>query len=522
MTTTLADARLLGDRLEHWAQTRPDATAMTYAGDSWTWSQWSDRIGRTAGALRASGIGAGDRIAYFDRNHPACVELTLAAASLGAATAVVNFRLAADEIAYILADCGAKLVVVGAELVPVLEAVRADLPAVERVVIIGGANDQYEAWLASAPSVEPDPAVRPDDTCLLLYTSGTTGFPKGAMLTHRGLCAHSAAVAAGWRLDENSVNLVAMPLFHVGGSSYVQVGISQGVPTIMTREADGPSLMAALAGGASHAFLVPAVVAGILQAGEPAVSAFSSLAVLGYGASPMPLPVLRAAAAAWPATDLLQVYGMTEACGVVTTLDADAHRDAAHPERLASAGTPIDGVELRVVDPVTGQDCAVGETGEVWVRTGQVMAGYWNKPEATAAALTPDGWLRSGDLGMLDEDGFLFIVDRLKDMIITGGENVYSPEVERVIAEFPGLAEVAVIGIPDDRWGEAIMAYVAPVPGVVLDPDAVIAFTRERLAHFKCPTRVEVIDLLPRNGTGKILKRDLRAPFWTGHTRNVN
>ena len=281
-------------------------------------------------------------------------------------------------------------------------------------------------------------------------------------------------------------------------------------------------MFAALKQGATHAFLVPAVIAGILQAGPQAAEAFSVMRRVGYGASPMPLPVLRAALAAWPDTELLQVYGMTECAGVVTTLTSEAHRDTEHPERLASAGTPLHGVELRIVDPVTGDDVTPGETGEIWVRTEQRMAGYFGKPEATADAITEDGWVRSGDLGRADDGGFVFIVDRLKDMIITGGENVYSPEVERVIAEFPDVAEVAVVGVPDERWGEAVMAFVAPYPDATVDVDKLQAYCRENLAHFKCPRSIEVLPLLPRNGTGKILKRDLRAPYWAGHDRNVS
>ena len=515
-------SRLLTDDLDHWADTTPDATAIVFGDRTLSWTQWRERVRHTIGALCNDGVQPGDRVAFYDKNHLACVELNLAAAAIGAMNVVVNFRLAPDEVAYILRDSGARTVFVGAEFVPVLEQIQATLPDLQQVVVVGGEADEYEAWAAAAPATPPREGVGPDDPALILYSSGTTGFPKGVMLTHHNFDAHTSANMADFAFAPDSINMVAMPLFHVGGSSYVLLGIRAGVPSILVREADAPSLFAALKQGATHAFLVPAVIAGILQAGPQAAQAFSVMRRVGYGASPMPLPALRAALAAWPDTELLQVYGMTECAGVVTTLKSEAHRDAEHPERLASAGTPLSGVELRIVDPVTGDDVTPGETGEIWVRTEQRMAGYFGKPEATAEAITADGWVRSGDLGRADDGGFVFIVDRLKDMIITGGENVYSPEVERVIAEFPDVAEVAVVGVPDDRWGESVMAFVAPYPDATVDVDKLQAFCRENLAHFKCPSSIEVLPVLPRNGTGKILKRDLRAPYWAGHDRNVS
>jgi acyl-CoA synthetase (AMP-forming)/AMP-acid ligase II len=218
----------------------------------------------------------------------------------------------------------------------------------------------------------------------------------------------------------------------------------------------------------------------------------------------------------WPDIDFLQVYGTTEMSGIVTALNPGAHRDASHPERLASAGQVLPGVQLRVVDPETLTDVEPGESGELWFKTPSVMAGYWGKHEASAESLTVEGWYRTGDVGRLDDDGFIFIVDRIKDMIITGGENVYSPEVERVIAEFPGVAEVAVIGVPDPRWGETVKAVVAPTPGASVDANELIAFCRERMADYKCPRTVDIVEALPRNATGKVLKRNLREPDGAG------
>ena len=236
-----------------------------------------------------------------------------------------------------------------------------------------------------------------------------------------------------------------------------------------------------------------------------------------YGASPMPLPLLRAALEAWPNTDFIQVYGLTEVCGVISHLMPEAHRDAEHPERLVSAGQLIPKAEVRIVDPETGDAVADGEQGELWFRTPQLMKGYHNKPEATADSITEDGWFRTGDVGRLDPDGYLFVEDRLKDMIISGGENVYSIEVERVLAEHASVVEVAVIGVPDDRWGEAVKAVVAVEDST--NEQELIDWCRERLARYKCPRSIDIVEELPRNPTGKILKKDLRKPFWEGRDR---
>jgi acyl-CoA synthetase (AMP-forming)/AMP-acid ligase II len=522
---TLADPVFLADRLAHWAEVKPDETAVTYLNRSWTWGQWYDRVRRLAGALQEMGIGRGDVVSFLDKNHPACVELTFACSLVGAANAIVNFRLAGDEVDYAVNDAGSRMLLVGSELMPLVEKLRDRLPRVERVVEVtpdGAAGDEYEALLAAATPVDRDPAVTPDDVVLVMYSSGTTGHPKGVMLSQANMVAHTVNAHDGWVFEDGDVNLVAMPLFHVGGSSYVLFGIHDGIPSVMTRDPDGASLAGAILAGANRTFLVPAVLAQVLQAGPDAVTLFAALKTYTYGASPMPLPLLRAAMEAWPDTDFIQVYGLTEVAGVATHLLADAHRDADHPERLTSAGQPIPGMELRIVDPVTLADVPSGEHGEIWLRTPQLMKGFLGKPEETAAVITEDGWFRSGDLGRVDAEGFLYVEDRIKDMIISGGENIYSPEVERVLAEHPAVMEVAIIGVPDDTWGETVKAVVSLGAGAGATEEELIAWCRDRLAHYKCPRSVDVVAALPRNPTGKILKRELRRPYWAGRDRAVN
>ncbi len=458
-------------------------------------------------------------VAFLDKNHPACVEMTTAAASLGAATAIINFRLAADELDYVLSDSGAKVLIIGAELKPGVDKIRDKLASLERVIVVtpeGGDGDEYEELLANATPVDRSDDVESDDVCIVMYSSGTTGRPKGVQLTQANLIAHTRNGEDLYAFDPGDKNMVAMPLFHVGGSSYMQVGLHLGVPTVMTRKVDGMSLAGAILKGANRTFLVPAVLAKVLESGDDAVKLFGALKTFSYGASPMPLPLLRAALQAWPNTDFIQAYGLTELCGVISTLLPDAHRTE-EGERLSSAGTLVPNAELRVVDPDTLEDVEPGQQGELWFRSAQLMKGYHHKPEATAEAITEDGWFRTGDIGRVDDGGFIFVEDRLKDMIISGGENIYSIEVERVLAEHPAVAEVAVIGVPDDKWGEVVKAIVS------LEGDAteqeLIAFCRERLAAYKCPKSVDVRDELPRNPTGKILKKDLRKPFWEGRDR---
>jgi acyl-CoA synthetase (AMP-forming)/AMP-acid ligase II len=522
--TELADPTYLDDRLAHWAQVNPDGEAFTYLGRTWTWSEWEQRVRRLAGALKAKGIGRGDVVSFLDKNHLACVELTMAAACIGAANAIINFRLAGDEVDYAVNDSGARLLLVGTELMPLIEKIRDRLTHVEHVVEVtpdGGDGDAYEALLAASEPTGRDPEVAPTDVCLVMYSSGTTGRPKGVQLSQANMVSHTLNAHEGWGFDDGDKNMVSMPLFHVGGSSYVLFGIHDGVPSVMTRDPDGASLAGAIMLGANRTFLVPAVLAQVLQSGDDAIRLFGRLKTYCYGAAPMPMPLLRAAIEAWPDTDFLQVYGLTEVAGVITHLMPPEHRDHDHPERMVSAGRLIPQAELKVVDPDTLEEVGTGEHGELWFRTPQLMRGYLNKPEATAEVITEDGWFRTGDMGKVDADGYVFVEDRLKDMIISGGENIYSPEIERVLAEHPAVAEVAVIGVPDDRWGETVKAVVSLEPGTDATEEELIGYCREHLAHFKCPTSVDIITALPRNPTGKILKRDLRKPYWEGRDRST-
>ena len=519
----IPDHQDFSDMLARWATQQPDAPAIVFGDTRRTWAQLRERVQRVAAGLRAAGLQPGDRIAVLDLNHPSCLELTLACALTGCANAVVNFRLAPPEIVYVINDAKARVLFVGPEFAAAAAQLRGQLPLLEKVIHIGGAADEYEPWLAAhQPDARVHPAA-PTDCFVQLYTSGTTGFPKGAMLTHHGMLAHARNVAATQTLGADSRVQVAMPLFHVGGTSYSFVAWAGGAPIFMMRLPDPLGALQMLERERiTHTFYVPALMAAMTQVAAGHQFDFSALKAVSYGASPMPLPVMRACLQLFPQGTMQQVYGMTEQCGVVTILPPEDHENPAVAHRLVSAGKAIHGVEIEVRDPATSAPVPVGQAGEIWVRSAQIMAGYWGKPEATAQAVTPDGWYRSGDGGHIDADGYVYVTDRIKDMIISGGENIYPAEIERVLAEHPALLDVAVIGVPDERWGEVPKAVVVLKPGAMLaDTNELVAWCRDRLAAYKCPKTVDVLAELPRNPTGKVLKRDLRKPYWEGRDRQV-
>jgi len=523
MAFTVPDATFLPDFLEFRATEKPDDRCWIFGERSWTWAQAWESVRKAAGALAADGVSRGDNVAILTKNDPAVLQVLLGGCQLGAATTVVNWRLAGDELDYVINDCGAEVVFVGSGLLEQFDAIRSKLQNVKKVVVIGGENDEYDAWLAAGTPTDRGTGVEPSDIAVVMYSSGTTGRPKGVQLSQSAMVQHSVNGLGDAVYDPaEDMMLVAMPMFHVGGTSYALLGPVVGVPAYIIPEVDAMQLAGGIMAGCTHVFLVPAVVAALIQAGPEAMALFSKLKSFGYGAAPMPLPILRAAMEAWPNTEFQQVYGMTEMGGVITVLNDAAHRDPEHPERLVSAGLPVANAEMRIVDPGTLQDVEPGQSGEVWFRTPQATSGYLGKPEATAELLTEDGWLRTGDVGRVDEDGFLFIEDRIKDMIITGGENVYSPEVERVLSEHPAVAEVAIIGVPDEKWGESVKAVVAFKPEQSVDADELIAFAKERLASYKVPRSIDVVSELPRNPSGKILKRDLRKQFWGDSDSQVN
>ncbi len=509
--------------LEQWVKDRPDAPALTLDDQTLSWRQLDERAAAVAGALRADGIGKGDRVAFLDKNGLTYFEVLFGAARLGAVDVAVNWRLAPPEMAFIVNDSGATVLVVHSEFAEQLAAFAPTLTNVRHIVVVGdeaAPHTAYEQWLAGAKPVTSAEPVGDHDVALQLYTSGTTGLPKGAMLDN-GNFSGLLDMAGQLEMGDDAVNLAAMPMFHIGGSGWALFGMSLGVHTVLLRELDPAELLALIPRhGVTHAFLVPAALLFLtLTPGVEDVD-YSSLVALCYGASPISEALLERCQRLF-GCGFYQVYGLTETTGAITMLTPQDHTDTAHRERLRSAGRPMQGVEIRCVDLLSGADVPDGQVGEVWIRSHQNMAGYWRQPEASAAVRGPDGWLRTGDAGYLVE-GYLFLHDRVKDMIVSGGENVYPAEVENALAKHPSVADVAVIGVPSATWGEEVKAMVVAAPGENVDTTALIAFARGQLAGFKVPKSIDVVEALPRNPSGKILKKDLRAPYWAGRERQIS
>jgi long-chain acyl-CoA synthetase len=512
----------LGEVLRFHAARNRDGRALVFERRTTTFGEFDTRADRVAHALVDAGVATGDRIVYLGKNSDTFFELLFGAARAGAVLTPIGWRLAPDEVAFMLDDSEARLAVVGPDGDDQCDAALSRTATQPRV--IRTSDGSYAAWVGAASAAPFPAAADRHDVVIQLYTSGTTGHPKGVMLSHDNLQAAKRIPdlpETRWnRWKPSDVCLVVLPLSHVGGANWGLTGIVAGVPTIILREFDAELALAAIVeDGASKIFIVPAALRILLS--QPGVRSadFSRLSHILYGASPIPLELLRESVEMF-GCDFCQQYGMTETSGTVTYLPPEDHGTVATP-RMRSAGRPLPGVELRIVDDA-GRALAAGEVGEITVRSPMNMAGYWKREEATRATIDAEGWLHTGDAGYLDADGYLYIHDRLKDMIISGGENIYPAEVESALYDHPDVAEAAVIGVPDARWGEAVKAVVVRHPGASVDAETLIAFVAERIARFKLPKSVDFIDALPRNASGKILRRELRAPYWAGSSRMVN
>ena len=502
-----------------------EQTSLIQGDRQLTWGELYTRSCQVANLLAANGVGAEDRVAFLDKNGIEHFEVFYGCALLNAVAVDVNWRLAAPEVEYIVNDAQSKVLVVGPDFLPILDAIAGNLPTVNKILVIDGDGRyaDYAAEVAAQPATDPGVQQTAADVAFQLYSSGTTGRPKGVMLTNRNFFGLLPLAREMWELDETSVNLAAMPLFHIGGGGWATAGQYVGAATVILRELDPAGLVRMIPElGITHGFVVPAVLQFMLMVPGVNDADFTSLKVLVYGASPISEEVLAQSVLTF-GCKFWQAYGLTETTGAVVNLAPDDHDvNGPNRHRLRSCGLPGPGVELKIVDPDMGTECPQGEVGEIWIRGQQVMKGYWNMPDETAKSIDGDGWFRSGDAGYVDADGYVYIHDRVKDMIVSGGENVYPAEVENVLMSHPAIADVAVIGVPHDRWGETAKAMVVKKAAVDVTEQEIIDFARERLAKFKCPTSVDWLEALPRNPSGKILKKDLRAPYWEGRTRNVN
>jgi len=504
---------------------RADAPMLTFGERVVSYGEMDGRSSRVARGLLAEGVGPQDRVAFLDKNGPEYFEVLFGGAKINAINVAVNWRLAPREMEYTINDAQARLLVVGPDFRTHLDEIEPRLETVKKILVLGDhpRHERYDAWLARQPATDPGVASAPGDVAMQLYTSGTTGLPKGAMLTNGNLGTLIPQVSPPWSLDPTSVNVVAMPLFHIGGSGWALCGMWHGAHSILFREFVPQDVLAALERHrVTNALFVPAMLQFLSAAPGAAERDYGALRSIVYGASPITDEVLVRSMKTFRCR-FIQVYGLTESTGAITELPAADHDpDGPRARLLRSAGKPYPWVEMRIVDPDSGRARAAGEVGELWTRSVQNMKGYWNKPEETARVLTADGWLKTGDAGFMDGEGYLFLTDRVKDMIVSGGENVYPAEVENALSSHPAVADVAVIGVPDERWGETVKAIVVLKPGAGATAEALMFYVRERLAHYKCPTSVDFAAALPRNPSGKILKRELREPYWAGHTRRIH
>ena len=517
--------------IRHLARVQPDHEMLVLGDERRTWGEEYEAACRVAQAATREGISVGDRIAFLDRNGIAYFDFLFGGSLIGAVNVAVNWRLSPVEMAAIIDDSGAAVLAVHADYLPALADMPGVLPSVRRIVIVGGGDQSgagdprtvsFEAWIDGCPAEDPGHVGAADEVSMQLYTSGTTGLPKGVMLTNANLSTAVSAAGETFHISDDTVSLIAMPLFHIGGSGWALCAMSRGGRSIILRDVDPALLLDLIASERiTEMFLVTAVLMILLATPALATTDLSSVRLIFYGASPISEDVLVKCMSAF-GCGFCQVYGMTETTGAITSLPFEDH-DPDGPRRglLRSAGKPFASVKIRVVDPETGEDAAPGAVGEVWTRSGYNMAGYWAKPDETAATIDSDGWLRTGDAAYFDADGYLFLHDRIKDMIVSGGENIYPAEVENVLLSHP-IVDAAVIGVPDDKWGETVKAIVVIGSGAALDEADVMAHCRSNLAHYKCPTSVQAVDALPRNPSGKILKRELRAPYWAGRQRAIN
>lgn len=504
---------VLADLVRRHAVERADAVALTFEGRDTSYAAFDALAGRVANGLIAAGVAPGNRVAFLGKNSDVYFEYWFGAAKAGVVLVPVNWRLAVPEIAYILADSGPKHVLVDPEFLD-----RLDLGAGYAILTTTPTDGypDFTTWRDGHDAVDPHRDAGYDEPVLQLYTSGTTGNPKGAMLASRSLLdlrltTPADAMPAWNQWGPDDVALVAMPIFHISGSGWGMWSLQHGGKAVIVREFDPHQVLALLTQHRiTKIMMVPTAMRIVCDHPDAPSTDFSFLKYICYGGSAIPLDLLRQAIGVF-GCGFAQMYGMTETAGTIVGLPPNDH-DPQGNTRMRGVGLPLPGVAVKIVDE-QGAEVPRGEVGEIAVRSAANMIGYFGKPEATAETIDADGWMRTGDAGTMDGDGYIYLADRIKDMIITGGENVYPAEVENALYGHPQVSDVAVIGVPDPKWGEAVKAIVVPVEGETPDPAALIGWARERIAAYKAPKTIDFRTTLPRNPSGKILRRLLRDEY---------
>ncbi|MEE3952375.1 long-chain-fatty-acid--CoA ligase [Peribacillus frigoritolerans] len=514
------------------AKINPNKTAILEKGHRYSYGEFAERTVKLKKVLEGMGVKKQDRVGLLMFNNFRYIEIFYACTALGAIFVPLNYRLAEEELVYIINDCELKVLFLHQEFIELVPFLREKTPSITQFVV---AEDSYivsdlvsyEELLTlengTATELECD-AVHEDDIAGLFYTGGTTGKSKGVMLTHRNLVANAYQTSMIVSNETDTVYLHSAPMFHLADAgSMLNITMVNATHVILRSFTPKDFIETVKNYQVTKCLLIPTMINMILH--HPSFNSHDirSLESISYGASPMPLELLKKIMKLLPDIELYQGYGMTEASPGLTYLTAENHvlnGSEKSEKRLLSAGQPILGVDIRVIDE-QGNQVAIGEVGEIIAKGPNIMKGYWNLPEETAAVIK-DGWYHTGDMAMIDGDYFVYIVDRKKDMIITGGENVYSPEVENVLYKHPDVYEAAVIGVPDEKWGEAVVAIIVTKEGSKLSEYEIIQHTKRHLANYKVPKSIVFMEELPRNTAGKVLKRDLRKKYWEGSNRMVH
>ena len=510
--------------IERAARLNPEGVCTRFEGREFNWTQTREQIASLAAALGTFGLADGDRVGILSLNSDRYYQAVFAIPWAGCAMVPLNTRWALPENTYAVTDSGVRVLLFDDAFAEQASQLLQDVDTLEAAIYMG--DDACPDWARSWSELVGDsaPILLPelDSNAMagIFYTGGTTGFPKGVMQSHRAIWASAVGALPLMEMRRKSVYLHAAPMFHMADFAG-SMGATMSCASHVIVRAFEPGLVLDTLGkeNVTHALLVPAMIKMMLSHPDLDSADVSSLECIAYGASPMPAATLETIMQKWPAVGLVQAYGQTELAPIATMMAKSDHR--AGSEKLKSAGQPTAVTELRIVDE-QGVDCAVGESGEIVVRGPHTMIGYWNKPEETAQALQ-EGWVFTGDAGYLDSDGYLFIVDRVKDMVVTGGENVFTTEVENAIIGHDAVQDVAVIGIPHEEWGEAVHAIVILHPGKSVTEQELLDHCRERIAGYKLPKSITFREEpLPLSGAGKVLKTELRKPYWEGMERQVS
>lgn len=517
--------KTLGEIYTRNAKLYPNKEGIVYEGRKLTYQELNLRVNRLISALAAKGINKGDRVAILSKNCPEYMEAYGLAEKGGIILVPLNWRMIARELNYMLADSGTKALIVSQEYISTIDSIRNQLPDLEIYISLESPAQGYEFYediLNLGSLDEPNVEIDPDDVAYIIYSSGTTGLPKGIMLTHKGQMDNAIAQLVDFRSGEHHVNLTVVPLFHSGGYGVTLSHFYRGCKLVIMREYNSQKVLETIQREKVNVlYFVPTMVAFLLDYSDIDQYDTSSLETIFYAGSPMPLGLLKRAIDKFGPI-FCQGYGLTEAGPTTTFLSQADHVTEGEPKlthRLNSCGKQAIACEVRVVNE-NGEDVKPDEVGEVIIKSQRLMKGYWNQPEKTAATIR-NGWLYSSDMATVDEDGYIYIVDRKNDMIISGGENIYPREIEEVLYSHPAVLEASIIGVPDDKWGEAIKAYIALKQDAVASEHEIIEFCKQNLASFKKPKFVEFMTELPKNASGKILKTVLRDKHWSGRDKKV-